>query len=68
MELENMAHLGTLKKIAGMASTVLPLAKPLPGMLFYTGNTFVSEYLKHICAGYEAQTVSHFAPHGNRNH
>merc|ERR550519_95062 len=64
-EFANMAHHGSLKKIAGMARTVLPLAKPLPGMLFYSGNAFITEYLKHLYAGYEAQTVFTFTPHGN---
>merc|ERR1719402_1667432 len=34
-------------------------------MLFYSGNAFITEYLKHLYAGYEAQTVFTFTPHGN---
>ena len=41
-EFENMTHFGTLKKIAGVASTVVPLAKPLPGMQKTLSTTSVS--------------------------
>ena len=41
-EFENITHFGTLKKIAGVASTVVPLAKPLPGMQKTLSTTSVS--------------------------
>jgi len=57
--LEASPHLLHLKT---MAKIVLPMAKPIPGILFSTSNLFAAEYLAELNRGFESQTLFTMTP------
>ena len=48
-----------------MAKVTFQLAKPFPGMIFYSSSYFINEYLKNLYYGYQADTTFTFSEEGN---
>ena len=51
--------------LSTMARAVLPLAKPLPGMLFSSSNLFADEWLAGLGRGYATNSHVHLSPRGD---
>merc|ERR1719228_1542031 len=51
--------------LALKAATVLPLAKPFPGIISSNFNTFFADILKELQIGYQGQAAMHNSPHSH---
>ena len=56
LKTQDLTMSGTFRGLAQKAQKAFPLAKPIPGTIPSTLNTFTSEWLKNLQIGYQAHT------------
>ena len=60
-DLDKIGHDDDLYRAIEMAKVAVPLAKPFPGMIFYSFSYFINEYLRNLYDGYQADTTLTFS-------
>ena len=63
-DLDKIGHDDDLYRAIQIAKVAVPLAKPFPGMIFYSFGYFINEYLRNAYDGYQADTTLTFSEDG----